>query len=474
MAETLLSAGIDIGTSTTQLVISRLTLENRANPFSVPRVAIAGREVLYRSAIHFTPLLSDTVIDAQGVRAIVEEEYRKSGFAKGEIATGAVIITGETARKENAREVLSALSAFAGDFVVSTAGPDLESIIAGKGSGAWRCSLEEDCVAVNLDIGGGTTNIVAFDCGETVSTGCLDVGGRLIRLGEDLTVQSISPAAAAVAADLELELAVGGRTSLPTLRKITDRMADLLARALGLKPEDELLRHVRTPGSSWFVPPRRVRRVCFSGGVADCIGRQGGEDVPYGDIGVLLGRSIAANPDLAALPQLEAAETIRATVVGAGTYTTTISGSTIDYVAELLPMKNLPVLKLTAGEERRCYEGESRPLAEKIAWFRAQSEAERLVLALEGLADPSYSQLKSAAAAIADAWEASMPPDAPVLVLVERDMAKALGFALRGRTARPVLAVDGIRAGQDDYVDFGRPLMDGMAIPAVVKTLLFG
>ena len=90
------------------------------------------------------------------------------------------------------------------------------------------------------------------------------------------------------------------------------------------------------------------------------------------------------------------------------------------------------MLKLTAGEERRCYEGESSPLAEKIAWFRVQSEAERLVLALEGLADPSYSQLKSAAAAIADAWEASMPPDAPVLVLVERDMAKALGFALRG------------------------------------------
>ena len=471
----IVSVGIDIGTSTTQVVFSRLTMENAAGYFAVPRVSIVDKQVIYKGQVHTTPLKSPVLIDGAGVREIVAREYGRAGFRPADVETGAVIITGESARKENAAAVLSELSGFAGDFVVSTAGPDLESIIAGKGSGAWRCSLEEDCVAVNLDIGGGTTNIVAFDCGETVSTGCLDVGGRLIRLGEDLTVQSISPAAAAVAADLELELAVGGRTSLPTLRKITDRMADLLARALGLKPEDELLRHVRTPGSSWFVsPPRRVRRVCFSGGVADCIGRQGGEDVPYGDIGVLLGRSIAANPDLAALPQLEAAETIRATVVGAGTYTTTISGSTIDYVAELLPMKNLPVLKLTAGEERRCYEGESSPLAEKIAWFRAQSEAERLVLALEGLADPSYSQLKSAAAAIADAWEASMPPDAPVLVLVERDMAKALGFALRGRTARPVLAVDGIRAGQDDYVDFGRPLMDGMVIPAVVKTLLFG
>ena len=371
----IVSVGIDIGTSTTQVVFSRLTMENAAGYFAVPRVSIVDKQVIYKGQVHTTPLKSPVLIDGAGVREIVAREYGRAGFRPADVETGAVIITGESARKENAAAVLSELSGFAGDFVVSTAGPDLESIIAGKGSGAWRCSLEEDCVAVNLDIGGGTTNIVAFDCGETVSTGCLEVGGRLIRLEEDLTVQSISPAAAAVAADLELELAAGGRTSLPTLRKITDRMADLLARALGLKPEDELLRRVRTPGSSWFVPPRRVRRVCFSGGVADCIGRQGGEDVPYGDIGVLLGRSIAANPDLAALPQLEAAETIRATVVGAGTYTTTISGSTIDYVAELLPMKNLPVLKLTAGEERRCYEGESSPLAEKIAWFRAQSGA---------------------------------------------------------------------------------------------------
>ena len=121
MGEQLLSVGIDIGPSTTQLILSRLTLENRATPFTVPRVSIAGREVLYRSAIHFTPLLSDTVIDAAGVRAIVEEEYRKSGFDKSQVDTGAVIITGETARKENARQVLSALSEFAVDVVVATA-----------------------------------------------------------------------------------------------------------------------------------------------------------------------------------------------------------------------------------------------------------------------------------------------------------------------------------------------------------------
>lgn len=135
MTETLKSVGIDIGTSTTQLVVSHLTLENRASPFSVPRVVIADKKIVYRSGIHFTPLLSDTIIDAAGVREIVAAEYEKAGLRRGDIQTGAVIITGETARKENARQVLSALSDFAGDFVVATAGPALESVLAAGGRG---------------------------------------------------------------------------------------------------------------------------------------------------------------------------------------------------------------------------------------------------------------------------------------------------------------------------------------------------
>ena len=104
--------------------------------------------MLYRSGIHFTPLLSDTVIDAEGVRTIVAEEYRKSGFAPEQVDTGAVIITGETARKENAREVLSALSQFAGDFVVATAGPDLESILAARGDEYESQGASHGCITL--------------------------------------------------------------------------------------------------------------------------------------------------------------------------------------------------------------------------------------------------------------------------------------------------------------------------------------
>ena len=152
MKEELLSVGIDLGTSTTQLIFSRLTVENMATSYTVPRMVITRKEIQYKSDIYFTPLLDQTRIDFGKVREIIEREYEKAGIQKDEIDTGAVIITGETAGKENAREVIHALSGFAGDFVVATAGPDLESVISGKGAGTDLYSKEHHLTAVNIDI----------------------------------------------------------------------------------------------------------------------------------------------------------------------------------------------------------------------------------------------------------------------------------------------------------------------------------
>lgn len=46
MHEVILSVGIDIGTSTTQLIFSRLTLENRASSYMAPRIAIVDKQVI--------------------------------------------------------------------------------------------------------------------------------------------------------------------------------------------------------------------------------------------------------------------------------------------------------------------------------------------------------------------------------------------------------------------------------------------
>lgn len=137
----ILSVGIDIGTSTTQVIFSRITMDNMAGYFSAPRIAITGKELIYKSKIHFTPLKTPVLLDGDGVRDIVAVEFAQAGFRPENVDTGAVIITGESARKENAAVVLEKLSSFAGEFVVSTAGPDLESVIAGKGSGAFQYSI---------------------------------------------------------------------------------------------------------------------------------------------------------------------------------------------------------------------------------------------------------------------------------------------------------------------------------------------
>lgn len=403
MAE-ILSVGIDIGTSTTQLVFSRITMEDQGGYFSVPRVSIVDKEVIYRSEVYLTPLLSPVLVDGEAVGRIAEEAYRRAGFTPADVDTGAVIITGESARKENAAAVLDRLSVLAGEFVVSTAGPDLESVIAGKGSGAWAASLREHCVTANLDIGGGTTNMVIFSDGEVIAKGCLDIGGRLIRVDGRGVVTYLSPA------------------------------AEKAARAAG----------------------------------ADLF--------PFGDIGVLLGRSIAAGDICRRFPARRGEETIRATVVGAGMFTTTISGSTITCAAGRLPLKNVPVLRLTEAEQARCQAGDRTELARRAAWLLDQSGAECLLLALPGREDPSYEELRALAESLAVGLDGVLPPGAPVLAAVEQDVAKALGGlmdrVLAGR--RDVVCIDAVRMEQGDYVDLGRPLCGGLVIPVVVKTLLFG
>ena len=474
MHESLLSVGIDIGTSTTQLVISRLTLENRAGPFSVPRIAIGEKEVLYRSAIHFTPLLSETEIDAEGVRAIVAEEYRKSGFRQADISTGAVIITGETARKENARQVLAALSDFAGDFVVATAGPDLESILAARGAGIDEYSKEHHKKILHFDIGGGTSNLALYDSGTPVATGCLDVGGRLVKIERE-RVTYVSPALERLGAAVPgVPIPrVGDRAEESSLRPAVSALTGALEQAAGLAAADGLLRALTTRDTSW-TPPAGVDGVSFSGGVADCIWSPPEDAFAYGDMGVLLGRAIAASPAFQRAGIVRGAETIRATVVGAGSHSTQVSGSTIFYRNVEFPLKNLPVLRLTEDEERSG-DALASALRDKAGWFADQGGMTQIALSLRGEPNPAYGRIRDLARGIQSGMEPLLERGMFPVIAVERDMAKVLGQTLWPMLGAEgaLLCLDGVSAGSGDYLDIGAPVAGGAVLPVVVKTLAF-
>lgn len=474
----ILSVGIDVGTSTTQVVFSKLQMDNAGGYFSVPRVAIVDKKVVYKSEVYMTPLKTDVLIDTDALRDIVAAEFRKAGYRPEDTDSGAVIITGESARKENSDAVLKSLSDFAGDFVVSAAGPDMESLIAGKGSGAWQYSMDHHCRVANLDIGGGTTNVVLFEDGEPLARGCLDIGGRLICMNPQGIITKVSPAAAVMAQAAGVSVSVGDRCDELKLTAVTRQMAAALNAYLGVgtKDIDAILRQIKTPGSSDFPVPEKVQAVFFSGGVADLIYHESADTWAYGDIGVLLGRAIRESRLFTDFQKMEPGETIRATVVGAGTYTTTISGSTITYSDDIFPLKNIPVIKLDEELQEACFAGETEPVIRRIQWVLGQNDEEHFILAMPGKRNPGYTEMKRAAASIRQIMDRVQPPGEPILLVIESDIAKVMGQMIRQQPdlKRQVVAIDSIHVEDGEYVDMGKPMMNGMVIPVVVKTLIFG
>lgn len=453
MADTLCSVGLDVGTTSTQLIVSELTIENRASGFAVPEMEITGRQILYRSQVHFTPLLDESHVDGEALRELVLWEYEKAGLSRESVDTGAVIITGETSRKENARAVMTALSELAGEFVVATAGPDLESVLAARGAGAVEHSAKTGKTVLHMDIGGGTSNLALIADGRIVKTGCLNVGGRLIKRNNEGVITYISPALEGLTT-----LRTGDSPTTEQIGKVAALLAQALEMAAGKQPSTELLNKLMTQETtSAWTPPEGDILFSFSGGVADCIDTVH-PDLAFGDIGPALGQAIARSR---LTPYILGSETIRATVIGAGCHSARLSGSTVFFKDISLPLQNLPVAAFTEAEQ------ETPDLGELIAGRIATKDSQMVVLALPGYRSPSYQQITALAERIRQGVQ-----NRPVLVCLQGDMAKALGHSLclRLPPGTPCLCIDRVYLSEDSFLDIGQPV--GPALPVVVKTLI--
>ena len=452
MAETLRSVGLDVGTTSTQMILSELRVENKSSGFSVPEMEISDRKILYKSDVHFTPLKDESHVDGERLRKLVEREYHLAGIRPEAVDTGAIIITGETSRKENAREVLQALSDFAGDFVVATAGPDLESVLAAKGAGAVAYSQRTGKTVLHMDIGGGTSNLALIRDGKIEKTGCLNVGGRLAKLDEDGCLDYVSSVLQGI-----WDYAPGQRIGEEALRQLAAILNEALEMAAGLRPSTALLEKLTTAETDPLplAPAEPGMVLSFSGGVADCIAHSFRWQ-EYGDLGPLLGQAIRMGK-LCENAYVLGSETIRATVIGAGCHSAQLSGSTVFYQNMDFPLKNVPVVHLQQ-------EALAQGLPERLRHQEGQC-----VIALPGLRSPGFREVAAMARQIAAAI-----PKGEVLLCLQQDMAKALGQALAsvlGPAAR-ILCIDRVKVGEESYLDIGAPV--GPAMPVVVKTLVMG
>lgn len=467
MRNELSSIGIDIGTTTTQVIFSRLILENRASISSIPEYKIVEKQVVWKSDIYITPLVSADQIDYHQLSNIVAREYANSGYTPSSIDVGAVIITGETARKENAQLVLDSLSEFAGDFVVSTAGPDLEAVLAGWGAGAGEYSKKCLGNVVNFDIGGGTTNTAVFFNGCVIDAYALNIGGRLVRFDSCHRVTYISPCVQPLIDGMGLPIFGNKPVTFETLNQLSRRLAEMFLELLNMFPlapdtQGLFIGHGQK-SISW-------EAVSFSGGVAEYIYNRSAvdnfEDLKFGDIGPLLGYHIRKLMKVYSIPLCEPSEKIRATVIGAGNHSVKVSGSTIEVGQNLLPLKNLPVIKVFEDGEVEDWDRIGHQIEEKLKFYPGQAVA----IALSGRQSPSYFEITHMAGEIISGMERHA---GPIIVLLEHDFAKALGQTIESLIGqiKPVICLDRIKAQGGDYIDIGLPVSG--VVPVVIKTLIF-
>jgi ethanolamine utilization protein EutA len=479
----LTSVGIDVGTTTTHAIVSRLRVETPPGGAASPE--ITDREVVFRGEVRETPLVDPETIDVDRVAALVEGDLEAAGLEPDAVDTGAVIVTGETARRANAEPLVHRLAADAGQFVAAAAGAELEAVLAGRGSGAAARAAETGGTVANVDVGGGTTNVAIFEGrsaarrgrergeGRVRETRCLDVGGRLVRFDGDRRVSSISPPAQLLADELELPLAVGDRPDDEGLDALAAAMAARIVDLLEGPPFDSLTRKLTI--GDLPTEPVDLDGVVFSGGVGSLVGSPPSDPFAYGDLGGLLAAALSSHEAVRSWPVLEPAEDLRATVVGAGTESTTLSGRTISLESALLPLRNVPIA--STGDVAELEESAlAARLETALSGFDDLydlADLDAVGLAIENVGPLEYDRLRTIADALAAALE-PIPASLPVVVVTRQNCANALGQTLRRRTDRPLLVLDELRLDGGDYLDVGTPVPGHRSVPVVVKTLVFG
>jgi ethanolamine utilization protein EutA len=464
-----LSVGVDIGSSTSHLVFSRIVLERLDS-----RYVVTKRETFHQSDILLTPYLQGEEIDAQTLGAFIEKQYEDAKIDPDEIDTGALILTGVAVRRRNARKIGELFARQSGKMVAVSAGDNLETVMAAYGSGAVARSIRDKATVMNVDIGGGTSKIAVCVDGKVVDLTAVDVGARLVCLDDAGKLVRIEEAGRRFAAELGLTLDIGQPLSAEIARSLAARMADRLFQAMqGGAPTAGGAGLCRLDPLSH---PGPITEITFSGGVSEYI--YGREATTFGDLGVLLGQEIRTRVE-AWGPAIERSnEGIRATVVGASQYTTQVSGSTI-YVSpmETLPLRNVPVIApalaldgevidsgavstAIKGVLRRLDLGEGdTPVAVFVPW-RGSATFQRLDAfckgAVNGLADV-------------------LACGHPLVLAGDGDVGGLLGIHLREemKIDNAIVSVDGLELKDFDFIDIGTMLPASGAVPVVIKSLIF-
>jgi ethanolamine utilization protein EutA len=465
----LLSVGVDIGSSTSHLVFSRIVMERLDS-----RYVVSEREAFYASDILLTPYREGETIDADALGAFIAKEYADAKVEPGEIDTGALILTGVAAQRRNARAIGELFAREAGKLVAVSAGDSLETVMAAHGSGAVARSIRDACTVMNVDVGGGTAKIAVCADGKVVDVCALDVGARLVCLAPDGTILRVEPAGRRYGTALGLNLQVGTRLDLEQGRTLARLMAGKLFEAMaGAAPTLQGAGLLRTDPLTFA---GTVDAIQFSGGVSEYI--YGHERGKFGDLGPLLAEEIRARAAGFAGRVEAPVEGIRATVVGASQYTIQLSGSTI-FVSplEALPLRNVPVIApaLPLDREQVSPAEVSRAVSGMLKRLELASGEQPVAVFVPWRGSATFQRLDAFCRGVVEGLSGVLARGHPLVLAGDGDVGGLLGIHLREemRIESPIVSIDGLELKAFDYIDIGAMLESSGAVPVVIKSLVF-
>ena len=471
---TLHSVGIDIGSSTTHTIFSRLILRREGAGLSA-KFVVTNRDVLYRSPIMLTPYITGTEIDTDKVKAFISKSYEEAGFTPDDIDTGAAVITGEALKKENAQPILEYFAEESGRFICASAGPMHEALLAAFGSGAVAMSKHHDNSVLDVDIGGGTTKLSLITAGEVRQMVAVEVGARLIAYDDDMTITRIEQPAHTIMKDLGQTIEIGGKLTEEQRQLFADKACDILFDVIGGGDLTPLTQSLLLTNGLENHTIHNVDHLIYSGGVSEYVYDR--ETAKFGDVGPELGKAIRErtlatfNPGVLITP----AEGIRATVIGAGEYTLQASGST-SYIAthDVLPVRGIQVARAFIDKEQST-DDMRKSLALALSKYDMETLNANMAMALTVSGQPDYWYIRHLAEAIVSVLDTTEPAGAPLFLMLDVDVAKSLGGIIKEelKLDREVICIDGIEVGDLDYVDIGKPMGVSEVIPVTVKSLIF-
>ena len=465
----LTSVGVDIGSSTSHLVFSRLEMKQEGTRYVVVR-----REILNESEILLTPYLDDLTIDVRALEEFINRQYERAGLKREDVDTGALILTGVAVRRRNSRAIGELFAQEAGRFVAVSAGDSLESTMAAYGSGAVAESARSGGICMNIDVGGGTSKFAICAKGRVREVTAIDVGARLVVLDGAGVVTRIEEAGRFFAAAVGLNPAVGHKMDTSKLPSMASLMADKLFEVMSLSAlSPETQRLLRLPPLSYR---GQIDAITFSGGVSEFI--YGHNPGNFGDLGALLAAEVKKRAQHLAIPVLEPTARIRATVIGASQYTIQVSGSTI-FIEPLdaVPVRNVPVVVPELPLDGDDIDQAAIRRAVEMALSRLDLTDGKRPVAVgfhwEGSA--TFARLDAFCSGVKDGLEKVLGRGHPLMLVSDGDIGGILGLHLKEemRVENPVISIDGIALSEFDYIDIGALIPSSGAVPVVVKSLIF-